>query len=356
MTAPRPMTLDEAKQYRTRVVLLGTAGGPPMFEGCTRSGISTAIVVDDRVYLIDFGHGWAMQYRQAGIGPVGFQRGLDNLQAVFLTHHHSDHTVDYPNLLLLAWHNGSDGFRQPVRIIGPGDRRVLPPIFRPEMRTEMPEVFNPESPTPGLVEFSSKLLQAYAMDINDRMRDNAKKHPSQLFSFEDIELPGTTGDDPNGDPTPAMDPFEVYSDDLVRVTAILVDHRPVFPAFAFRFETPDGVIVISGDTGVCDNLVTIAKGADLLLHECIDMDWVDHWMGPNSATPDENLMQHMLAAHTSIDEVGPQADAAGVKTLVLTHLAPANTPVEQWQKAQDNFSGTLIVGEDLMQFGLGEPR
>ena len=355
MNAPEPMTPAEASRYRTRVALLGTAGGPPIWDDSDRAGISTAITVGDRVYLVDCGQGWAPRYRQAGLGPKGFQKGFDRLRAVFITHHHSDHIVDYPNLLLLAWHNGSDGLERPIRVIGPGDRGALPPIFAPERRAELPEVFEPDAPTPGIVASTKRLLQAFATDINDRMRDNAKQSLSEIFVVEDIELPGTTGDDPNGDPSPAMEPFEVYRDDLVRVTAILVDHRPVFPAFAFRFETPDGVIVVSGDTGVCDNLVRIAHDADILLHECIDMDWVDSMMGPESARPDPYLMQHMLAAHTSIEQVGPQAELAGVKTLVLTHLAPGNTPVEKWATAAEGFSGRLVVGEDLMQFGLGEP-
>ncbi|WFN94535.1 MBL fold metallo-hydrolase [Gordonia sihwensis] len=356
MTTHQPLDNAQATAYRTRVTLLGTSGGPPWWDGSDRAGISTAITVNDSVYLIDCGEGWGPRYRKAGLGPAGFQKGLDDLRGVFITHHHSDHMVDYPNLLLLAWHNGSDGLRQPVQVYGPGDRRVLPPIFDETNRDPIPEVFNPESPTPGLEESTARLLQAYALDINDRMRDNAKQDLREIFEFHDIVLPGTTGDDPNGDPSPAMEPFEVYADENVRVTAILVDHRPIFPAFAFRFDTPDDSIVVSGDTGVCSNLVTIADGADILLHECIDMDWVDSLLGPNSARPDPNLMQHMLAAHTAIEEVGAQAEAAGVDTLVLTHLVPGNTPVEKWQQAQQGFSGHLVVGEDLMHFGLGEPR
>ncbi|MBL5972513.1 MAG: MBL fold metallo-hydrolase [Candidatus Leucobacter sulfamidivorax] len=355
MNAPSPLSIEESRRYRTRVVLLGTSGGPPWWDNATRTGISTAICVGDAVYLVDFGEGWGPQFRKSGIGPSGFQRGIDNMRAVFLTHHHSDHTVDYPNLLLLAWHNGSDGLKRPIRVLGPGDRGALPPIFAAEKREELPEVWTPESPTPGMEEFTRKLLQAYATDINDRMRDNAKQDLREIFEISDIELPEGVGDDPNGDPTPEMEPFEIYRDELVRVTAILVDHRPVFPAFAFRFETPDGDIVISGDTGVCENLVKIARGADILLHECIDMTWVDELLGPNAPRPDENLLQHMLAAHTSIEEVGPQAEAAGVKTLVLTHLAPGNSPRERWERAQEGFSGRLVVGEDLMAFGLGEP-
>lgn len=350
-----PLTADQASQHRTRVTLLGTAGGPPWWDGSDRAGISTVISVGDEHYLIDCGEGWGPQFRKSGLGPTGFQKGLDNLRGVFITHHHSDHMVDYPNLLLLAWHNGSDGLKQPIQVVGPGDRGALPPIFAEERREHLPEVFNPDAPTPGLVESTRRLLEAYAMDINDRMRDNAKQDLREIFEFSDIELPPGTGEDPNGDPTPAMAPFEVYRDENIKVTAILVDHRPIFPAFAFRFETPDGSVVVSGDTGVCRNLVTISQGADILLHECIDMDWVDGLMGPDSPKPDPNLMQHMLAAHTAIEEVGPQAEKAGVDTLVLTHLVPGNTPVEKWEKARVGFSGTLVVGEDLMVFGLGTP-
>ncbi|GAB2748271.1 MBL fold metallo-hydrolase [Sinomonas soli] len=352
ITVYAPETAPDAAVHRTRVTLLGTAGGPPWWDNSDRSGISTMISVGDSHYLIDCGEGWGPQFRKSGLGPAGFQKGLDDLRAVFVTHHHSDHMVDYPNLLLLAWHNGSDGLRQPIQVHGPGDRGTLPPIFGEEKREHLPEVFNPSSPTPGLVESSHRLLEAYATDINDRMRDNAKQDLREVFEFHDIELPAGTGEDPNGDPTPTMEPFEVYRDENVRVTAILVDHRPVFPAFAFRFDTADGSVVISGDTGVCENLVRIARGADLLLHECIDMDWMDALIGSGSPSPDPNLMQHMLAAHTAIEQVGPQAERAGVGHLVLTHLVPGDTPVEKWQKAQIGFSGTLTVGEDLMTFGL----
>ena len=351
---PLSMSLEEAKKYPTILTLLGTAGGPPWWDDSQRAGISTAITVNDAIYIIDCGEGWGPRFKQSGLGQPGFQKGIDNIKAVFITHHHSDHTIDYPNLLLLAWHNGSDGLQEPIKVIGPGDRGSLPPIFAEEKRAVPPKVFHPESPTPGLKESTEKLLQAYATDINDRMRDNAKVDLSEIFEVSDIELPDNVNIDPNGDPSPEMEPFEIYRDENVRVTAILVDHRPVYPAFAFRFDTSDGSsIVLSGDTGVCDNLVKLAKGADILVHECIDMDWVDSLMGPNSPNPDPNLRQHMLAAHTSIEEVGPQAEAAGVKTLVLTHLAPGHTPAEKWQEAQRGFSGNLVVGEDLMHFGLG---
>lgn len=352
---PEPLTLEQSQRYRTRVCLLGTAGGPPWWENSDRQGISTLVEVNGAQYLVDCGEGWGPSFRRSGMSVPGFEHGIDRFRAVFITHHHSDHTVDLPNLLLLAWHNGSKGLRAPVQVFGPGDRGMLPPIFGdPELE---PEVWCPDSPTPGLEESVGKLMDAYALDINDRMRDNAKQDLREIFEIHDIALPDAARAHANDDPAAPMDPFQIYRDENVTVSAILVDHRPIYPAFAFRFDTPDGSIVVSGDTGVCDNLVTLARGADLLLHECIDMDWVDSRMGPDSERYDPYLRQHMLAAHTSIEQVGPQAQKAGVRTLVLTHLVPGNTPAEKWQQAEQGFpDGLTVVGEDLMYFGLGSPR
>ena len=131
-----PLSAAEAAKHRTRVTLLGTAGGPPWWDGSDRSGISTAITVNGSVYIIDCGEGWGPQFRKSGLGPAGFQKGLDNMRAVFITHHHSDHMVDYPNLLLLAWHNGSDGLQQPIKIMGPGGPgRAAADLRRGETRT-----------------------------------------------------------------------------------------------------------------------------------------------------------------------------------------------------------------------------
>ncbi|GAB3295806.1 MBL fold metallo-hydrolase [Epidermidibacterium keratini] len=348
---PEPLTPDDDREYGTVVTLLGTAGGPPWWEGTERQGISTLLTVNGAQYLIDCGEGWTRSFRRSGQGVAGFEHGIDNFRAVFLTHQHSDHTVDLPNLLLLAWHNGSRALDAPIRIIGPGDRGSLPPIFgEPEVE---PEVWNPSSPTPGTRESVDRLLQAYATDINDRMRDNAKQDLREIFEVSDIELPESIVTRANVDPAPGMDPIEIYADENVRVSAILVDHRPIFPAYAFRFDTADGSVVISGDTGVCANLVKISEGADILLHECLDMAWIDSMMGPQTQNFDPFLRQHMVAAHTSIEQVGLQAERAGVGTLVLTHLVPANAPDELFEAAAADFpSGRLIVGHDLMRFGL----
>src|SRR5205085_891404 len=109
----------------------------------------------------------------------------------------------------------------------------------------------------------------------------------------------------------------VYDDGYVKVTAFAVDHRPVEPAFGYRFDARGRSIVISGDTRPTPNLVRYAKGADILVMEAYLPEWFERVDKPDVA---ERLKHY----HTSAEEAGQLAAAAGVKTLVLTHLIPAN--------------------------------
>ena len=144
-----------------------------------------------------------------------------------------------------------------------------------------------------------------------------------------------------------------YEDDRVRVSAALVQHAPVFPALAFRFDTEAGSIVFSGDTGPTENLIELAQGADILVHEVIAQEWVEELL-PEPRTPaQEGAYQHLINAHTTIQEVGPIAEEAGVRTLVLNHLTPGNWPVHGWRLAGRRFSGRLTIGQDLDQIGVG---
>lgn len=93
---------------------------------------------------------------------------------------------------------------------------------------------------------------------------------------QDIVIPSVSGfKSPNETPVPAMEPFLVHEDERVRVTTTLVNHFPILPAFAFRFDTDDGSVVFSGDSSPCDNLVRLAHNTDVLVHEVIDRSWVD---------------------------------------------------------------------------------
>jgi ribonuclease BN (tRNA processing enzyme) len=144
-----------------------------------------------------------------------------------------------------------------------------------------------------------------------------------------------------------MDPFTVFRDDLVHVTAILVQHAPMAPAYAFRFDTTDGSVVFSGDTGVCDNLVILADGANVLVHEVIDEHWVADRYAGDTGPVARAMVAHHTRAHTSIADVGRVARKAGVATLVLTHFVPGELDRPRWHEAAGEFDGTLIVGADL---------
>src|SRR3954470_5319161 len=108
------------------------------------------------------------------------------------------------------------------------------------------------------------------------MRDNLKPDLHAFFDVHDIAIPAGIGYHPNDSPSPpGMAPIPVYEDNQVRVTATLVDHFPIVPAFAFRFDTAAGSVACSGDTAPNDNLVALAQDTDVRVHEVIDPAWVD---------------------------------------------------------------------------------
>lgn len=333
-----------------RMVLLGTAGGPGW--GASRRGIASALVVGDRFYLVDAGEGVGTQLRAAfpqtsGVAGVsaGPGRGpLDRLRAVFITHLHSDHVVGLSSILTTGLFNGLDRADGTVEIWGPGNRGAIPPLSG---LPPAPPVVSPDNPTPGTAEMVDLLVRAHATDYNDRSFDNRKSVPSECFIGRDVPVPPEFLVDANGDPHPRMSPVSFYEDDRVRVSVTLVQHAPVFPALAFRFDTDDGAVVFSGDTAPSENLVELAYGADILVHEVIAAEWVDQvFLSPRDEAT-EGLRAHLLNAHTTIEQVGPLAERAGVRTLVLSHIVPADWPEARWQAVGDAFSGQLVIGRDL---------
>src|SRR5690606_17135508 len=121
--------------------------------------------------------------------------------------------------------------RTPVPIIGPGNRGMLPPV---SPRAAGPvEPVSPSLPTPGTADMFRLLMEAHATDLNDRVLDALRPSPLDLFRAQDIEIPEGIGYHPNDNMTPDMAPFTVFEDDRVRVDAILVEHPPIAPAFAY---------------------------------------------------------------------------------------------------------------------------
>ena len=143
----------------------------------------------------------------------------------------------------------------------------------------------------------------------------------------------------------------VTKDENVTVICALVDHPPVTPAFAYRFDSRDRSIVVSGDTRRSDALIRLAQGADVLVHEALYPSAVDRLVAPlpNAAALKKSILSH----HTSVEDVGRVAEAAGVKTLVLSHFVPAedaNLTDQMWiDAARRSFRGQIIVGRDLLE-------
>ncbi|MBD8042220.1 MBL fold metallo-hydrolase [Arthrobacter sp. Sa2BUA2] len=321
------------------VITLGTAGGPRWWkdhQGTPRFGIATAVVVNGTWYLVDCGQGAGRQANAAGLD-------MANLGGIFITHMHSDHTVDLPSLLLFGAFELKNTPRGPIPVVGPGDRGKLPPLS--PRATAVPVPVAPERPTPGVAGLVEGLLAAYATDCNDRIFDSLAKSPAEQFQPREITLPAGLGFDPDTNVTPEMEPIEVFRDKNVTVTAVLVDHHPTAPAFAFRFETESGSVTISGDTAPCANMVRLARGTDLLLHEAINLDILARQY--TDAQMLQATMDHHRRAHTTAAEAGRIASEAGVRHLALHHLVPSYSPPEAWAEARTTFTGNLSIPEDL---------
>ncbi len=284
----------EAQAKRTRLILLGTGGGPrPKKEN---NATAQVIVVNDALYVVDCGDGVARQLVLAGLS-------LDKLRHVFVTHHHSDHNADYGNLLLLSW---ASGLRTQVDTWGPAPIEKMTRLF----------------------------FEMNAYDIDIRIADEGRVPLVPLIHVHELTAPGL-----------------VMQDDNIKVRSALVDHPLVAPALAYRFDTQDRSIVISGDTRWSDKLIELARGADVLVHEALFLPAVDRLVArvPNAST----LRKHLLDSHTSAEDCGRIAAAASVKTLVLSHFVPPDDPLvsqEMWRDAaRRHYRGEIIVGRDLME-------
>jgi ribonuclease BN (tRNA processing enzyme) len=362
--------------FNTKLVILGSGGGVSYFP-TDRASSSSALVVNGSLYIIDLGQGATARLSKAFntdslVNADGSYRQntsstfLSRVKALFFTHIHPDHIADYANLLLIGAGTGLNKL-SPLRVIGPCHRGRSD---ENKSAFDVSRIIYTDSAdpalvtsTPGTLQMTELIWQAHAQAINDMMLDDA--YPDYRFLVEVTEI-GTPLFSPVNSLCPVTAPFLIYPEDEngVRVTATYVDHHQVYPAFAFRFDTPDGSVVFSGDTGSDTrgdtslppdqgNLQALAQGADVLVHEVIDTRWVDAKFGTDPK--DKGVMAlkaHMLNAHTPIEKVGAVAKGCNVKTLVLNHIVPAMAPVSNLRQAQQNFPGNLIVSEDLMQIGV----
>jgi ribonuclease BN (tRNA processing enzyme) len=290
-----PRRAFSQQQKPTRVILLGTKGGPRVGEA-GRSNPSTLLVINDVPYLVDCGYGTSKQLITAGVA-------LNRLRYIFITHHHSDHNLELGPLTYNSWITGL-----PFQL----------------------DAYGP----PGLTRMSRDFFNYLKFDIDTRIIDEGRADPRHLITTHEINKPGI-----------------VMSNADVKVSSCLVRHPPIKQAYAYRFDARDRTVVISGDTAYAPELAQFAKGADVLVHEVMYLPGIEALIKrlPNA----KRLREHLMAAHTLPEDVGRIAAQAEVKTLVLSHFVPgddASITDEQWAEGvRKNFKGRIIVGKDLME-------
>ncbi|MCC4617231.1 MBL fold metallo-hydrolase [Xanthomonas campestris pv. asclepiadis] len=276
------------------LVLLGTKGGPT--PSALRAAAANALVIDGQPYLIDCGNGVAQQLAKAGIR-------LPALRDIFLTHHHSDHNADLLNVVWLAW---ASGLQTPVHLYGP----------------------------PGIARMVDAFVEMNAIDIDARIREEGRPPFKQLIHVHEFDQPGT-----------------VLQNDQVTVTATLVDHYTLKPAFAYRFAVRDRTVVFSGDTRYLPALAEFAKDTDILVHEVMYLPALEKMLKTNDNAP--TLLDHLLKSHSTSEDVGKIASAADAKMLVLNHFVPGGDPTitdAMWSAgARKHYAGPIVVGKDLMR-------
>src|SRR3954451_11704764 len=282
---------------RTRIVFLGTKGGPRVEMG--RSNPANLVEINGTRVILDCGMGVTHQLAAAKVP-------LTSVKYILIRHHHSDHNLEYGNLVYNAW---ATGLSTPIHSFGPK----------------------------GIEAMTKTYWELNKFDVDTRIEDEGRPDPRKLLVAKDI-----TGDG------------VVLQTSDVRVTAFRTPHPPIVDNFAYKFETPDGTIVFSSDTAYNPKLAEFAKGADVLVHECMYLPAIDRLVAKakNGAT----LKKHLLESHTSTEDVGRIAAAAGVKVLVLSHFVPGDDPLvtdDNWtEDVKKNFSGRIFVAKDLKELTL----
>ncbi len=280
----------------TTVTITGTGCPVPMAD---RAGPGVLVTHGDTHLQFDAGRSTVMRLMGAGSSP-------GQLSAVFLTHHHSDHTTGLQDVVLTRW------------VMDRADE--LPPL----------PIITPEGPA---TRFAERMLDIWADDLAVRQEHTGRETGPAI----DV----TSFQNPDG-------LVEVWRQGDVVVKAGQVRHEPVEPAVGFRVETPDGVIAISGDTLVCDEVAALAEEADVLVYEALRF----------AAIPEGARNRFILDYHADTEAIGPQVAALKTPTLILTHLIPPPRNEAEEQTFYDDiraggYEGELIVARDLTSVTLG---
>lgn len=250
--------------------------------------------------------------------------------------------------MFTGWQVPGESFSQPIQIYGPG-KPLQNPAMPLHKHPKIKGCCGGDHPMVGTAAMVDALIHnVFASDIAIRMADEGRSSPTEWIKAFDIQIPEDAKADPVNNRHPKMEPFVIYEDELVKVSTILVDHRLCFPAFGFRFDTKYGSVVISGDTTYSENCIRLAKNADLLMHEVIDLKAI---LSTFPEGPTRNgIAVHLEESHTSYEKVGLVAQEANVKALILHHIVP-NTPnsadIQKMVKAAENdFDGLVFAADD----------
>jgi ribonuclease Z len=273
-----------------RVTLLGTASGPRVHAGM--AGISTLVEAGGERFLIDAGRGVMPRLVQAGFP-------MNAVTKLFVTHLHSDHVIDVPDLMLTPW------------------------SAQPERRVPL-EVWGPE----GTRAMMRHLQQAFAFDIRTR------RDVDESFSPAGIRL--DAHDIREG---------KVYERNGVTITALLVTHGLVTPSYGYRIDYSGRSVVLSGDTSPSDNLVAISKGVDVLIHEAIDLEVLRRLVS------NPQRMEAIVARHTTPEQAASVFRRVSPRLAVFSHSPGTPAIVTQTKRF---YSGRVEMGTDLMVIDIGD--
>jgi ribonuclease BN (tRNA processing enzyme) len=279
----------------TRVVMLGTGTPRPDPD---RAGPSTAIVVNDTPYLIDFGTGVIRRTTAAyerGMTALGY--GGVNIKTVFLTHLHSDHTVGYPDLIFTPW---TMGRKEPLEVYGPK----------------------------GIKAMTEHVLKAWQVDTETRLNGVDPKNSTGCKAMAHEITPGV-----------------VYQDSNVTVTAFSAQHATA-DSFSFRFDTSDRSIVISGDTSPTQTILDNSRGCDVLVHEVYSM--------ADFRRDSPQFQEFRRRYHTSSVELAAIANTVNPGLLVLYHRGnraggPVTPEMDDILLAEirQTYAGRVVAAHDL---------
>jgi ribonuclease Z len=273
------------------LTLLGT--GCPQVDP-KRMGPANLVRHGVQAFLVDCGSGTTQRLVEAGSAG----RALD---AVFLTHLHSDHVVDLYQLFVSSWHQGRT---VPQRLFGP----------------------------PGIKRFVDGLFALWRPELEQRIAHEKRPNMDGL-KVEVTEFAAG----------------EIYDAGGVTVRAVEVAHQPVKFAYGFVFEASGRRLAFSGDTAYCPALIESARGADVLVHEC----FIHGVMKPLKGIRTEEGIRNVASYHTLSSEVGKVASAAGVRCLVLNHFVPTQFDRNGvLAEVRRDYAGPIVIGEDLMRLDL----